>query len=306
MEGEKVITGGLAPPASLVENLCDDLESVTLNEPIITIPFFPGFEKFEGHMNWIYDSDKFTESAIQTIINVIIDKVNENTQDGDATLKYFAIESVCFRAALAFLSGLVGQHNSAQMHLIDAIQDIKRIEENKYIEEEYLHGLRYVLKGLNAYNYLQRRRQELKEEGHLDNDVGEDEIQSITSNLDDFDKLSTKSQVGVMAARSYFDGQLRRPHEPQIEFIKQVNENILSCRFEDDSNEYCFCFNLQMIEKDPENYLWHFNLYSQLRFQRREKDYSCHTPTENEVRAINRGKVMNGTYHVQCKSKSVA
>ncbi|CAG7837000.1 unnamed protein product [Allacma fusca] len=207
-----------------LDDLCDGLDSqMTMNEPLLKINRFAGLEKYNFHINWISNADKLTKRMVQTIINVLNDKVNEDTHDGLSTLKYLGIESVCFRTSLAFLHALLDKHIDAQFHLIAATSDINNLQEHNFVDEEYIVGLR----------------------------------------LDSFETLSVKSQVGVLAAQHYFDGQLRRGHAMQIGFLKNV------------------------IQLDPDHYLWHFNLHSQYRFLRREKSDRNRTgPGDEEVKEI--------------------
>lgn len=212
-------------------------------------------------------------------LNKLIDTSNydDDSLKGDAcSLRYSVVEIIAKRCLQVEIKIRRNEFDEAST---DAMAIVKFINKHKayYTEKEYMVGFRYVANCLAIQAHLKeiQKKNESKQ-------VNVSRLKELLQTLNKYQHFGMHHQVGVLAIKQYFAGNLRKgsSHDFQLRIIRNVSVNKNYCRSPTGFNRFYF----QLVKLDPENLEWRFCLYSVLKFKRAAgNNFSTPSPEEIDV-----------------------
>ena len=173
-------------------------------------------ETCESWANLLPVSENEVDTVLQTISSEFED-FTHRTDENETDLRYSAVEMVTRRCIQAYINLKKKLFDEAESILTEAYQLIQYCLSQKYFSVEYEEGLRYVVRTLELCLAAETKK-----------DREQEMMLELKMHLESFDKLSLKNQVGVLAMKQYFLGNLYHgAYNEQIEVAKKVYNHLL-------------------------------------------------------------------------------
>ena len=157
-------------------------------------------------------SDDDLYIALDTITTEFEDFAKRRDEK-ETDLRYSAVETVTKRIIQAYLLLSKKNPDEAESVIAEAYRLIKYCVDEKYFSGDYGGGFRYVVKNLEFSVALETEAGGWEAE----------KVEECVSHLKSFESLSVKDQVGVLAVKQYFVGNLCRiAYDQQEAIIEKV------------------------------------------------------------------------------------
>ena len=131
----------------------------------------------------------------------------------DSGLRYSVVETITKRIIQAHALISKSKTDEAELLIAEAYRLIKYCVDEKYFSADYVDGFRYVVRNLEFSVALETEADGWEAE----------KVEECVCHLKSFDSLSVKDQVGVLAVKQYFVGNLcRTAYDQQEAIIEKV------------------------------------------------------------------------------------
>lgn len=179
-------------------------------------------KKNETTSKWIDEQAKeygpLTDEELQKLLDKL--KNDDATLKEDAcALRYSIVEIIAKRCLQVAIKIRLNELEEASK---DAVAVVKFINEHKayYAEKEYMVGFRYVANCLAIQGHVKdiQKKNDSKE-------VDVSRLKQLLQKVNEFEDFGKHQQVGVLAIKQYFAGNLRKGscHDFQIRILRDVS-----------------------------------------------------------------------------------
>lgn len=201
-----------------IQSLTDAISNLGIESeelvPVISVQkLLLQHETCESWANLLPVSENELEIVLQTV-NSEFEDFAHRTDENETDLRYSAVEMVTRRCIQAYIYLRKKLLDEVESILAEAYQLIQYCLKAKYFSFEYEEGFRYVVRTLEL---------SLATEMEANKDRKQEFFSELKMHLESYEQLSVQSQVGVLAMKQYFLGNLYHgAYNEQIEVARKV------------------------------------------------------------------------------------